>query len=409
MTHGLRQDQEGGRSGQGRSRAGVTDLSEILQSRRKVSSVTGGDAREKIRAKVGAVAATGIKSRLGSMVVGADRKRKLDQAETGERRAALAKRPSRIDPTQIINVLKENDKKTIKHETFIERKAKTGEAMVWDSKLSRPRMGMVADMKDSRVSAKDRLHQSGENSQSEEVIKRIIPNQPQKPVAVLKEGTRLSRNVVLTEVVEEDVPVRIKRTVLNDQQMEEDDDDGGFFQDRIVKTRDKFTEMKIEQQKTRRKKAEEYDLETDAGTDLPDLGEDRFVIEVRNNSPTPSRPSTREERPVLQARRSADGRKDKQIREVMMELRDMKQKENERLDTEMREKRREDMKKMESEKRKIRELAAQRLKEEKKIEELKKKHEELRLEQELKKKEESLKMEDEERKIAGNLTVLISS
>ena len=406
-----------------RSRMQVTDLSQVLRGRRKTENGIGGvDAREKIRAKSSAEN-TGVKSRLGSVVTSGatgpiglmERKRKYE-ISSGD-----AMRPAIFDIKQsIVKAVKENERKTLKHETFIEKKAKTGEAIVWDSKLSRPRMGMVADMTDSaRISAKDRLHQSGDNCQSEEVIKRIVPNRVPKPATVSEEKSGQFRNVVWTEVVEEEVPV-IQRTVVNDYNDEMEDDDGGFFGDRIVMTRDKFTEMKIEQQKIiRPKHSTEYDLETDVGTDLPDIGNEKFVFQVRN-SPSPSRAAT--QRPVLEAKRSQV--KTKQMREVMLELREIKEKERgkdrreverERREAESRERRREDeivknkkreileleKKKADSERRKIRELEAKRQEEEKKLEALKKKSEELKLEQELKKKEETLKVEEEERKIAG--------
>ena len=422
-----------------RSKPRVSDLSEMLRGRKKTGSenINVGrvtvDAREKIRAKAGGVAPAtnnGIKSRLGNIVTGAggggERKRKLEPAQAQDERrisslgAKKVAPPSRLDIRQsIVKAVRDNDRKdgretslSLKHETFIEKKSKTGEAMAWDSKLIRPRMGMVADMRDSRVSAKNRLHQSGENSRTEEVIKRVVPNQTTKFAAEERSG--LFRNVVLTEVVEEEE----EPTVANYDDEEMDEDGGGFFEDRIVKTRDQYTEHKIKQQKrtmTSQQKSSVYDLETDAGTDLPELGSTRFVIKVRNDSPPPTQSSPKVDRPVLEAKRTLESKKTKQRREAMLELKEIEEREREREtqkrvesrqrreEEDIRSKRRE----LELERKKIRELEAKRLEEERKLEELRLKKEQFTLEQELKKREDMLKVEEEERKILGIFIIFL--
>ena len=408
-----------------RSKPRVADLSEMLRGRKKSGSenINVVDAREKIKLKTGGSVAAknnGIKSRLGNIVVAGagERKRKLEPAQDERRMASLGAKklapPSRLDIRQsIVKAVRDNDRKdgretslSLKHETFIEKKSKTGEAMAWDSKLSRPRMGMVADMRDSRVSAKNRLHQSGESSRTEEVIKRVVPNQTTKFAAEERSG--LFRNVVLTEVVEEEEEPAVAN--FDDEEME---DGGGFFEDRIVKTRDQYTEHKIRQQKktmTTQQKSSVYDLETDAGTDLPDLGSTRFMIKVRNDSPPPTKSSPKAQRPVLEAKRTLESKKTKQRREAMLELKEIEERKRERErdvqrvesrkrreEEDMRSKRRE----LEMERKKIRELEAKRLEEERKLEELRLKKEQFNLEQELKKREEMLKVEEEERKILG--------
>ena len=443
-SYGEHDDRDRDVTDQKRSRPPVTDLSEMLRGRRKsgsenmkVGRVTV-DAREKIRAKTGGggcgATNNGIKSRLGSVVGSGgaggpeQRKRKLEPAQDERRISSLAAKKvapvSRLNIRQsIVKAVRENGRMdgretslSLKPETFIEKKSKTGEAMVWDSKLSRPRMGMVADMRDSRVSAKNRLHQSGDNSKTEDVIKRVVPNQTTKLAAEEKSG--LFRNVVLTEVVEEEEePTSIRRTVANysDEDMEEEDG-GGFFEDRIVKTRDQYSEQKIKQQKrsmTSQQKSSVYDLETDAGMDLPDLGTSKFVIQVRNDSPPPPESSPKAQRPILEAKRSLESKKTKQRREAMLELKEIEQREREREvqkraesrkrreEEEMRSKRRE----LELERKKLKELELKRLEEERKLEELRLKKEQFSLEQELKKREDMLKVEEEERKILGMFTL----
>ena len=399
----------------------VKDLSEILRSKRQGS---GGSGQLRTSVSVGGLRSahvspseSGVKSRLGAS--SGDRKRKSPASSDVP---SLAKRPLMSVTSNlrqnIIKTVRENEKKSpgsalIKHETFIERKNKTGEAIDWDSKLSRPRMGMVADMKDSRVSAKTRIKGSN-NDEDEEVIKRTVPNQRPNIKMRVKNESMFDRNIVMTEVVEEDIEedVNIVRTVQNDNMEDEMTDDDGFFDDRVVRTRDKISELEIKKQKQRRR-INPDDLEYDDGRDLPEWN-DKVLIEVSNDDPIlPNRPK-------LEARRPIESKKNKQMARAKAELEEVKMKEKKleenlrkaaelRKEEEALRKEQEEIdrsrrieaekKKAEAEKKKREEVEKKKVADEQKIEELKRKNEELKLEAELKKREETLKMQEEERQI----------
>merc|ERR1719300_1972805 len=245
-------------------------------------------------------------------------------------------------------------------------KSKTGEAIVWDSKLSKPRMGMVADMKEDRLSAKERIKGNSQskigltsssakkkmenrlgvssaakskdsikrtvsNNAATDIIQRTVSNTPQnlqRKGYLANLASRFDRNVVMTEVVEEDVDedVNITRTVENDYDV--DDDMEGFMDDRIIKTRDRHTENQIRNQSIPKRSRSEVDLEHDDGSDLPDW-DDRVQIEVDNDA-QPMKSviaSYIKERPKLEAKRSSSTRKSKQMKEVMVELKEIQGKE----------------------------------------------------------------------------------
>merc|ERR1712111_293883 len=99
--------------------------------------------------------------------------------------------------------------------------------------------------------------------------------------------------------------------------------DDGFFDDRIIKTRDRFTELQIKKQK---KKPTAYDLEYDDGSDLPEWS-NKVLIEVANDDPAPEPVVI--SRPKLEAKRTLESRKSKQRREVIEELNEIKERERE--------------------------------------------------------------------------------
>ena len=403
------------------------DLSERLSKSRRSKSEGGLRSEAGLKSRSAVTKQDGIKSRLGDL--GSERKRKLEVSA----QPTLAKRSmlsvSSNLKQNIINTVKDNEKRTaggaaLKSETFIEKKSKTGEAINWDSKLSRPRMGMVADMTDSRVSAKNRIRSSKGSSQDVEsdIIKRTVPNQ-KKPVR--QQPAQMLRNIVMTEVVEEDVEdFNIVRTVENDFDMEEAAGEG-FFEDRVVRTRDKLTELQIKTQNQKRRNIDMDDLENDDGSDLPHW-DDKVLIEVANNdrarSPPPVVASSVVVRPKLEAKRTLESKKNKQMREVMDELKDIKVREKKieydrQRERELRLKKEEEAlkkekeeidrrkrveaekKKSEAEKKKREDLEQQRRAEEARIDALRKTNEALRLEQEQKKKDLAKKEEEEERKI----------
>ena len=414
-----------------------SDLSEVLRkSRSKNSGRNGAGLRSNSEFKIqpAVVKPEGIKSRLGEL--GGQRKRRLDTG-SGISTSAMAKR-SLSGPSlgiagnlkkNIIKTVRENEKRVlgsslIKHETFIEQKTKTGDAIDWDSKLSRPRFGMVADMADQRVSAKSRIKNGG--GEDRDVIKRTVPNVKNDSVCTNNFNEKnLERNVVMTEVIEEEFEdFNILKTVENDYEMEETDEEG-FFEDRVIKTRDKLTEIQIKKQKERSEQHNHEDLENDDGRDLPDWN-DKVLIEVANNEPErdPTPPpifvssSSIASRPKLEAKRNFESRKSKQIREVRDELKEIEELEKKKEAKKKRErqlreeeealrKEKEDIerrKRVETEKRKSedekkRKDIEKQKQEEAKLEALRRKNEQLKLEQELKKREEALKIEEEERKI----------
>ena len=405
-----------------------SDLSEILIKSRSKSS-NGAQRGSDLRSKTSAVKPEGIKSRLGDLA--GSRKRRLDIGAAGITTASLAKR-SLSGPSlgiagslkkNIIQTVRENEKRVLKPETFIEKKAKTGESIDWDSKLSRPRLGMVADMTDKRVSAKSRIKGGGGGSEGGDVIKRTVPNVKSDRDHTVKDQ-RLQRNVVMTEVVEEEFEdFNIVKTVENDYEME-DADEGGFLEGRVIQTRDKFTELQIKKQKQRSEQHQHQgyvDLENDDGRDLPEWN-DRVLIEVANErDPTPPpilvSSSVIAARPKLEPKRKLDNyetKKSKQLREAADELKIVQEREKklearrrlkeeeealkkEREDIERRKRIEEEKKKTEEEKK--RKDMERKKQEEAKLEAVRIKNERLKLEQEMKKREETLKIEEEEKKI----------
>ena len=373
-----------------------TDLSEILRKSRSKSS-DGFRSASDLRSRTSINRPEGIKSRLGDSA--GSRKRRLDTGAAGITTASLAKR-SLSGPSlgiagslkkNIIQTVRENEKRVLKPETFIEKKTKTGEAINWDSKLSRPRFGMVADMADKRVSAKSRI-KSGGGAEEGDVIKRTVPNVKSDRDLAAKEQ-RLQRNIVMTEVVEEEFEdFNIVKTVENDYEME-DADAEGFLEGRVIQTRDKFTELQIKKQKQRSEQQQQHhgyvDLENDDGRDLPDWS-DRVLIEVaneRDSTPPPILVSSSviAARPKLEPIRKLDKyetKKSKQLREAADELKIVQERE----------------KKLE---------ARRRLKEEE--EALKKEKEDIerrkRIEEEKKKTEDEKKRKDIERKKVIDLNV----
>ena len=154
------------------------DLSEILKKSRGVKSDSVMRSKSiglKSRSSAAAVISKpdGIKSRLGLM--SSSEKTRLMGIRSSN--PSLLKRSSSVTNNllkqNIIKAVQENVKKgsgggaVIKPETFIEKKNPTGEAIDWDSRLSRPRMGMVADMADTRVSAKTRIKESNTKKKEE--------------------------------------------------------------------------------------------------------------------------------------------------------------------------------------------------------------------------------------------------
>merc|ERR1712130_62003 len=101
------------------------------------------------------------------------------------------------------------------------------------------------------------------------------------------------------------------------------DMEDGFFDDRIIKTRDRFTEMQIKKQKRAPK---EYDLEYDDGKDLPEWS-NKVLIEVPNDEPSPEPVVI--SRPKLEAKRTLESKKSKQMREAERELEEVKERERE--------------------------------------------------------------------------------
>ena len=405
-----------------------TDLSEILRKSRSKSS-DGFRSASDLRSKTSLSKPEGIKSRLGDSA--GTRKRRLDTGAAGITTASLAKR-SLSGPSlgiagslkkNIIQTVRENEKRVLKPETFIEKKTKTGEAINWDSKLSRPRFGMVADMADKRVSAKSRI-KSGGGAEEGDVIKRTVPNVKSDRDLAVKEQ-RLQRNIVMTEVVEEEFEdFNIVKTVENDYEME-DADEEGFLEGRVIQTRDKFTELQIKKQKQRSEQQQQHhgyvDLENDDGRDLPDWS-DRVLIEVaneRDSTPPPILVSSSviAARPKLEPIRKLDKyetKKSKQLREAADELKIVQEREKklearrrlkeeeealkkEKEDIERRKRIEEEKKKTEEEKK--RKDIERKKQEEAKLEAVRIKNERLKLEQELKKREDTLKIEEEEKKI----------
>ena len=406
-----------------------SDLSEILKKSRSLSS-DGLRRSSDPRTMTTSNKPEGIKSRLGDSA--GSRKRRLDTGAAGITTASLAKR-SLSGPSlgiagslkkNIIQTVRENEKRVIKPETFIERKTKTGEAIDWDSKLSRPRFGMVADMADKRVSAKSRIKSAGGGEEAD-VIKRTVPNVKSDRDLAAK-GPRLQRNIVMTEVVEEDFEdFNIVKTVENDYEME-DADEEGFLEGRVIQTRDKFTELQIKKQKQRSEQQQQHqkgyvDLENDDGRDLPDWS-DRVLIEVdneRDRTPPPILVSSSviAARPKIDPIRKLDKyetKKSKQLREAADELKIVQEREKklearrrlkeeeealkkEKEDIERRKRIEEEKKKTEDEKK--RKDIERKKQEEAKLEAVRIKNERLKLEQELKKREDTLKIEEEEKKI----------
>ena len=403
-----------------------TDLSEILKRSRSKGS-DGPRRGSELRTKTSLDKPEGIKSRLGDL--GVSRKRRLD---TGITTASLAKR-ALSGPSlgiagslkkNIIQTVRENEKRLIKPETFIEKKTKTGEAIDWDSKLSRPRFGMVADMADKRVSAKSRIKNGTSGGDGGDVIKRTVPNVKSDRDLGVKQQ-RLQRNIVMTEVVEEEFEdFNIVKTVENDYEMDDADAEEGFLEGRVIQTRDKFTELQIRKQKQRSEQQQQrgyVDLENDDGRDLPEWS-DQMVIEVANERDATPPPilvssSVIAARPKIEPKRKLDKfetKKTKQLREAEDELRIVREREKklearkrlkeeeealkkEREDIERR-KRIEDEKKKTEDEKKRKDLERKK-QEEAKLEAVRIKNERLKLEQELKKREDNLKIEDEEKKI----------
>ena len=408
-----------------------SDLSEILKKSRSKSS-DGLRRTSDPRTKTSLNKPEGIKSRLGGLGDPAgSRKRRLDTGAAGITTASLAKR-SLSGPSlgiagslkkNIIQTVRENEKRVIKPETFIEKKTKTGEAINWDSKLSRPRFGMVADMADKRVSAKSRIKSGG--GEEADVIKRTVPNVKTDRDLADKDH-RLQRNIVMTEVVEEEFEdFNIVKTVENDYEMD-DVDEEGFLEGRVIQTRDKFTELQIKKQKQRSEQQHQHkqgyvDLENDDGRDLPDWS-DRVLIEVaneRDDTPPPILVSSSviAARPKIEPIRKLDKyetKKSKQLREAADELKIVQEREKklearrrlkeeeealkkEKEDIERRKRIEEEKKKTEDEKK--RKDIERKKQEEAKLEAVRIKNERLKLEQELKKREDTLKIEEEEKKI----------
>lgn len=405
-----------------------TDLSEILKRSRSKSS-NGSLRGSDLRTKTSLDKPDGIKSRLGDL--GGSRKRRLDTGVAGITTASLAKR-ALSGPSlgiagslkkNIIQTVRENEKRLIKPETFIEKKTKTGEAIDWDSKLSRPRFGMVADMSEKRVSAKSRIKNGASGGDEDNVIKRTVPNVKSDRDLGVKEQ-RLQRNIVMTEVVEEEFEdFNIVKTVENDYEMEAEDEEG-FLEGRVIQTRDKFTELQIRKQKQRSEQQQQrgyVDLENDDGRDLPEWS-DQMVIEVANEREATPPPilvssSVIAARPKIEPKRKLDKfetKKTKQLREAENELRLVQEREKklearkrlkeeeealkkEREDIERRKRIEEEKKKTEDEKK--RKDLERKKQEEAKLEAVRIKNERLKLEQELKKREDTLKIEEEEKKI----------
>eukprot|EP00092_Neocalanus_flemingeri_P082911 GFUD01103989.1.p1 GENE.GFUD01103989.1~~GFUD01103989.1.p1 ORF type:complete len:658 (+),score=276.79 GFUD01103989.1:129-2102(+) len=197
----------------------------------------------------------------------------------------------------IRNIVQENEKNKKdsgyppqKVETFIE--TAKDDALNWETKLKRPRMGMVADMVERRVPAKNRLH----SLEKREIIKRKVSNQKiekSNQLSVKEFERKYERNVVMTEVVEEEEEegfTNIVRTIKFTQ--DDTEKTAGSLEGRLgrevrktecgrpmskaVYGRDKKMKERLGRM------VSEDDLENDNGEDLPEWDE-KILIQVPQN------------------------------------------------------------------------------------------------------------------------------
>eukprot|EP00092_Neocalanus_flemingeri_P051548 GFUD01060025.1.p1 GENE.GFUD01060025.1~~GFUD01060025.1.p1 ORF type:complete len:660 (-),score=270.52 GFUD01060025.1:77-2056(-) len=265
----------------------------------------------------------------------------------------------------IRNIVEENEKNkkdsgypSEKVETFIEMGK--DDALNWETKLKRPRMGMVADMVERRVPAKNRLH----SLETREIIKRKVSNQQieKRNQLGVKEVERTNeRNVVMTEVVEKEEEegfTNIVRTIKFTQ--DDTEKTAGRLEGRLGREVRK-TECGRPMSKAvygRDKKMKErlgrmvgeddsvYNLENDNGEDLPEWDE-KILIQVPQNElaiglNNERRREVMEEINRIEVTKQRD--KNRQRKEDLLrkeetrKIEEMRKKENYRLEKELRNK-----------------------------------------------------------------------
>ena len=192
--------------------------------------------------------------------------------------------------------LMNNEKNITERGSVVTSKERSEEqSLGWDKKLNGPRMGMVADRVEKRVSAKHRLH----GNEQREIIKRKVEN-PTIEIkvhnSIIERSQKMEksfkddgRNVLMTEIVEEedgeefDNIVGIIKTSGIDEVKTVSRFAGrlgpSFAEEEWPNIDNKIKKMEEKIQKRRRAND---DLEHDDGTDLP-AWDETVVIKVPKN------------------------------------------------------------------------------------------------------------------------------
>ena len=246
---------------------------------------------------------------------------------------------------------KEENRPIEKVKTFTDRSQK--DAFGWERKLKGPRMGMVADMVEERVSAKDRLHN---NDKKEMIIKRKVPNKKiERSIQLdVKPNQDIGRNIVMTEVVEEEEEEEFANIVRTVHVADDDIKKTGsrfagrlgpsFGSEDCVNTDngDVMQKLKKMEEKIQRRREVRDNLEHDNGEDLPEWDEtvvikvpqDELDIDRRNER----RRQVKEELEIIEAAKQRDEirrKKERRIEEMKI---------NEKLKKEQELRRKEDLK-----------------------------------------------------------------
>ena len=216
-----------------------------------------------------------------------ERKRRIGWGDPYDPRAKRSRQFSNFKET-IQEIIQDKGKASNKHDstrTFLEESQ--NQNVGWEKKLKGPRMGMIADMVDKRISAKQRLNGKGK----EDVIKRKIVNPKAGNTMEINDvGTALKtrENILRTEVVEEcddDELDNITRTIeISNREIRNTKNrfagrlGPAFDEDASEEIESKLQKMEKKIQRRRMS----VNLEHDDGSDLPEWDE-TVVINVSPN------------------------------------------------------------------------------------------------------------------------------